>query len=37
MTAVAQKITEIDDVRAMSEFKGITFSGYKKTEVRNQI
>lgn len=31
------KPTDIDDVRHISEFKGITFSGFKKTEVRNQM
>jgi hypothetical protein len=29
--------TEINDIRAQSEFKGISFSGYKKTEVRKQL
>lgn len=33
----AQKSTEIDDVRTVAEFKGVTFSGFKKTEVRNQM
>ena len=28
---------EINDIRAQSEFKGISFSGYKKTEVRKQL
>jgi hypothetical protein len=37
MTSTAQKQTEIDDIRSTSDFKGITFSGYKKTEVRNQM
>jgi hypothetical protein len=32
-----QKSTEIDDVRTAAEFKGVTFSGFKKTEVRNQM
>ncbi|NDC83683.1 hypothetical protein EB093_08505 [bacterium] len=31
------RATDIDDVRHISEFKGITFSGFKKTEVRNQM
>ena len=31
------KSLEIDDARAMTEFKGVTFSGFKKTEVRNQM
>ena len=31
------KTEEIDDIRAISEFRGATFSGYKKTEVRNQM
>jgi len=30
-------IAEINDIRAQSEFKGISFSGYKKTEVRKQF
>jgi hypothetical protein len=29
--------TEVNDIRAQSEFKGISFSGYKKTEVRKQL
>ena len=28
---------EINDMRVQSEFKGISFSGYKKTEVRTQL
>jgi len=28
---------EINDIRESSEFKGISFSGYKKTEARNQM
>ena len=28
---------EINDIRAQPEFKGISFSGYKKTEVRKQL
>jgi len=31
------KAEEIDDIRAISDFRGATFSGYKKTEVRNQM
>jgi hypothetical protein len=30
-------MTEINDVRTSGEFKGVTFSKYKKTEVRNQM
>lgn len=29
--------TDIDDIRVISDFKGATFSGFKKTEVRNQM
>jgi hypothetical protein len=29
--------TDIDDIRLISDFKGATFSGFKKTEVRNQM
>lgn len=29
--------TEINDIRTQPEFKGITLSGYKKTEVRKQL
>lgn len=29
--------TEINDIRSQPEFKGITLSGYKKTEVRKQL
>ena len=29
--------TEINDIRGPPEFKGITLSGFKKTEVRNQL
>ena len=28
---------EINDIRAQPQFKGISFSGYKKTEVRKQL
>ena len=27
----------INDIRKTSEFKSITFSGYKKTDVKNQL
>jgi len=29
--------SEINDIRAQPQFKGISFSGYKKTEVRKQL
>jgi hypothetical protein len=29
--------SEINDIRAQGEFRGISFSGYKKTDVRNQL
>jgi len=32
-----QRLCDIDDIRSLSDFKGITFSGYKKIEVRNQM
>lgn len=31
------KSVEIDDIRTAADFRGATFSGYKKTEVRNQM
>lgn len=34
---MTQKSCEIDDVRSVADFRGATFSGYKKTEVRNQM
>jgi hypothetical protein len=38
--SVSQKVdsqNEINDIRQPTEFKGITFSGFKKTEVRDQL
>ena len=32
-----QDSSEINDIRNGPEFKGISFSGYKKTEVKNQL
>lgn len=29
--------TELNDIRTPAQFKGISFSGFKKTEVRNQL
>ena len=29
--------SEINDIRSQPDFKGITLSGYKKTEVRKQL
>jgi len=33
----SKDVVEINDVRLPSEFKGISFSGYKKTDVRKQL
>ena len=38
--SASQKVdsqSEINDIRSAGNFKGITFSGFKKTEVRNQF
>jgi hypothetical protein len=32
-----QDLSEINDIRTSAQFKGISFSKYKKTEVRTQM